>query len=63
MSVLDHLCKANVVVDALIHMTMGSLSHIVDEKKDLVKDVHRLARLRVRLDDSPNGGFKVHHIC
>ena len=26
-----------------------------------MKDVHRLARLGVRLEDSPNGGFMVHH--
>ena len=26
-----------------------------------MKDVHRLARLGVRLEDSPNGGFIVHH--
>ena len=27
----------------------------------IVKDVHRFARLGVRLEDSPNGGFMVHH--
>ena len=26
-----------------------------------MKDVHRLARLGVRLEDSPKGGFMVHH--
>ena len=26
-----------------------------------MRDVHRLSRLGVRLVDSPNGGFKVHH--
>ena len=26
-----------------------------------MKDVHMLARLGVRLEDSPNGGFMVHH--
>ena len=30
-------------------------------KKDLVKDVHRFARLGVRLEDSPNGGLMVHN--
>ena len=40
---------------------MGSMSHIDEDTKDLVKDVHRLARLCVRLEDSPNGGFMVHH--
>ena len=26
-----------------------------------MKDVHRLSRLGVRLEDSPNGGFMVYH--
>ena len=50
MSVLYHPDKSNVVVYALSHMTMGSVSHIDEAKKHLVRDVHRLARLGVRLD-------------
>ena len=46
--------------DALNLMTMGSVSHVVKAMKYLVKDVHRLARLGVRLEDSPNGGFRAH---
>ncbi|TMX05644.1 hypothetical protein EJD97_012909 [Solanum chilense] len=42
MSVLYHPGRANVVADALICMTMGSVSHVEEAKKDLVKDVHRL---------------------
>ena len=61
MSVLYHPEKDNVVVDALSHMTMGSVSHVYEGKNDLVKDVHRLARLGVRLEDSPNGDFILHH--
>ena len=49
------------VADTLIHMNVGSLSHTEEAKKDLVKDFHRLAKLGVRLEDSPNGGFMVHH--
>ena len=48
MSVLYHPVKANVVMDSLSRMTMGIVSHIEEGKKDLVKDVHRLARLGVR---------------
>ena len=61
MSVLYHPGKACVVADALIRMTMGSVYHVKNEKKELMKDVHMLARLGVWLDDSPNGGFMVHH--
>ena len=61
MSVIYHPGKANIVVDALSCMTMGSVSHVEEAKKDLVKDVHRLARLGVRLKDSVNGGFMIHH--
>ena len=49
------------VADALSSMTMGSVSHIDEAKKDLLKDVHRLARLGVSLEGSPNGGFMFHH--
>ena len=49
------------VAGALSRMTMGNVSHIDKSKKDLVKDIHRLARLGVRLEDSSNGGFMVHH--
>ena len=61
MSVLDHPGKANVVADALSRLTMDSVSHVEEGKKDLAKYVHRFARLGVRLEDSPNGGFAVHN--
>ena len=61
MSVLYHPGKANVVVDSLSRMTMITVSHVEEASKDLVKDVHRLSRLGVRLEDSPNIGFIVHH--
>ena len=47
--------------DALSRMTMGSVSHIDEAKKKILKDVHRLARLGVRFEDSPNYGFMVHN--
>ena len=49
------------IMDALSCMTIGSVYHIGESKKDLVRDVHRFARLRVRLEDSSDGGFMVHH--
>ena len=60
MSVHYHPGKANVVADALSRMSMGSTAHVEDEKKELVKEVHRLARLGVRLVDSTSGGVSVH---
>ena len=61
MSVLYHPGKTNVVADALSCMTMGSLSHVEEDKNDIEKDFHRFARLGDRFEDSPNGGFMVHH--
>ena len=61
MSFLYQPDKANVVADALSCMTMGSVSHIDEVKKELAREVHRLARLGVRLECSPNGGAIVHH--
>ena len=61
MSSLYHPSKANVVSDALSQMSMVSVAHIEGNKKYLVKDVHRFARLGVPSEDSPIGGFMVHH--
>ena len=49
------------VAVALSRMPMGSVSHIDEAKKYLVKDFHRLSRFSVWLEDSPNGCFVVHH--
>ena len=53
-----HPCKSNIVDDALIRRSMGSTTHIEDEKKELVKDIHKLARLGVRLVDSTSAVFQ-----
>ncbi|KAH0669484.1 hypothetical protein KY285_023648 [Solanum tuberosum] len=45
MNMFCHLGKANVVVDALRKLFMGSVAHVEEEKNELEKDVHRLARL------------------
>ena len=58
-SVLYHPVKANVVLASLSRMTRGSVSHIDEAKKDLVKEVHWLARLEVMLKYSLDGGFFV----
>ncbi|KAH0720379.1 hypothetical protein KY285_005181 [Solanum tuberosum] len=40
MSILYHPGKANVVVDALSRLSMGSTAHIEEEKRELAKDVN-----------------------
>ena len=40
---------------------MGSVNHVVEGKKELVKYLHRFVRLGVRLEDSAKGDFMVHH--
>ena len=59
MSVLYHPAKDNVVADALSRVSMGSVSHVVEGKKELARNVHRLARLVVRLFDSAEGSIGV----
>ena len=49
MSVHYHSGKANVVADAINRLSMGSVAHVEEERKELVKYVHRLARLKVHL--------------
>ena len=60
MSVHYHPGKSNVVAGALSRLSMGSVSHIDDEKKELVKGVHQFARLGVRLVDTLSRGVSVH---
>ena len=45
MSILYHLGKANVVVDSLSRLSMGSTTHVEEEKRELSKGLYRLARL------------------
>ncbi|WMV37288.1 hypothetical protein MTR67_030673 [Solanum verrucosum] len=59
MSILYHPGKANVVVDTLSRLSMGSTAHVEESKKELAKEVHRLARLGVCLLDSSVGGVVI----
>ena len=52
MNVHYHPGKDNVVADAFSRMSMGSTTHVEDGKKVLVKDIHILAKLSVRLVES-----------
>ena len=42
MSVLYHPGKENVVTDSFSRVSMGSVTHVVDDKNELVKEVHSL---------------------
>ena len=59
MSVLYHPGKDNVVTDAFSRVSIGSVTHVVDDKKELVNEFHRLAHLGIRLEVSPKDGFFV----
>ena len=59
MSVHYHPGKANVVADAVNRLYMGSVAHVEEKRKELVKDVHRLAHLGVRLMSILNSGVTV----
>ena len=59
MSVHYHPGKVNVVADALSRLYMGSVAHVGEKIKDLVKDVHRLARLGVLLMSISDSGVTV----
>ncbi|WMV33824.1 hypothetical protein MTR67_027209 [Solanum verrucosum] len=59
MSVHYHHGKENVVIDALSRLSMGSVAHVEEEKKELAEDVHKLARLGVRLMSISDGGVTV----
>ena len=61
MSVPYHPDKANVVQDALSWMSMGSVSHLDEDKKDLARELHKLSRLEVILESAPDGGAIAHH--
>ena len=60
MSVYYHWGKANIVTNAMSQLIVGNMSHIDEQKKELVKEVHQLARLGVRLADGQSGGVSVH---
>lgn len=60
MSTPYHLDTANVVADSLRRL---SIAHIEEEKMEVAKDVHRLARLGPRLMDSIEGEIVVTNVA
>nr|XP_033509777.1 uncharacterized protein LOC117274553 [Nicotiana tomentosiformis] len=57
--ILYHLGKANVMVDALSHKSMGSLVHIEAGRQGLTQELHQLANMRIILLDSNDKGVTV----
>ena len=47
------------VVDSLRCLSMGSTAHVEEEKRELAKIVHRLARFGVKLIDFKEGEIVV----
>ena len=45
--ILYHPGKANVVVNDFNRLSMSSVAHLEEDKNELARDVHRLARLEV----------------
>ncbi|XP_069143450.1 uncharacterized protein [Solanum lycopersicum] len=56
MSVYYHPGKKNVVADAFSRLSMGSVDHVYEKRKDIVKDVHRIACLGVNLMSISDSG-------
>ena len=59
MNVHYHLGKENVVAYSLRRLSMGSVAHVEEQRKELVKDVHRLAHLGVCLMSISESGVTV----
>ena len=57
-----HPFRVNVEVDALRRFSMCSVSHVEEEKKELVKDVQNLAHLRVLLISISDHNVKVYNL-
>ena len=55
MCIFYHPCKDDIVVDALNWLSIGRTAHVKEEKRDILKDVHRLACLGIRLMDFTKG--------
>ncbi|WMV54977.1 hypothetical protein MTR67_048362 [Solanum verrucosum] len=59
MSVHYHHGKADVVADSLSRLSIGGVAHVEEEREELSRDVHRIARLGVRLMSISDGGVIV----
>ena len=51
--------NANLLENSLSILSIGSVAHVDEKTKNLVKDVHKLARLGVRLMSISDNGVTV----
>ena len=49
MSVHYHPGTKNLVVDAISRLFTGNVAHVEEEMKEVMKNIHRIAHLGVRL--------------
>ncbi|XP_070007721.1 uncharacterized protein [Nicotiana sylvestris] len=61
MDILYHPGKANVVANALIQKSMGSLAHLGADQRSLAGEVYQLASLGVCISTSDKGKVMVHN--
>ena len=61
MSVRYHLGKVNVVDNALCRLSIGSVARVEKKGKELLKDVHSISRLGVRLMSISDSGVTVYN--
>ena len=61
--ILYHQGKANVVADALSRNSMGSLTDVQPEMRDMVWDIQRLSSLGVRLANSEDSGVSIREVA
>lgn len=59
MKIFYHPGKANIVADTLSRMSIGSTANAEEGKRELAKEVHRLARLGVQLEENNEDGVSV----
>ncbi len=63
MSLNYHTGTAHMVTDALSRLSIGILSSVDEGMRDLVKDIHCFANLRVHLLDSEDGGVFIQKVA